>query len=73
MAAILAYAAEVSTILAFLGLLPGTCAAIRKRAQANRHRRYRPRHARTGGSHRLKALSAAPRAASPPPGTRTRD
>ena len=50
MASVLSYAAEVSTVLAFLVMLPGACAASRKWAREHRRRAYRPRHARTGRS-----------------------
>jgi hypothetical protein len=46
MASVLSYAGEISTILAFLVMLPGACAASRKRAREHRRRAYRPRHAR---------------------------
>ena len=46
MASVLSCAAEVSTILAFLVMLPGACAASRKRAGEHRRRAYRPRYAR---------------------------
>ena len=48
MASVLNCAAEVSTILAFLVMLPGACAASRKRAGEHRRRAYRPRRARPG-------------------------
>ena len=48
MASVLNCAAEVSTILAFLVMLPGACAASRKRAGEHRRRAHRPRRARPG-------------------------
>lgn len=48
MAAIMANAAEASTILAFLVMLPGAWAAALKQAEEHRRRRHRPRHARPG-------------------------
>lgn len=48
MAAVLAYAAEVSGVLAFLLTLPGAWASARKWLTEHRSRGYRPRHARPG-------------------------
>ena len=59
MALVLSYTAEVSTVLAFLVMLLGACAASQKWAREHRRRAYRPRHARQGrslrrgGRHRL--------------------
>jgi len=58
-ATVLNYAAEASTILAFLVVMPGACATARKRIREHRRSRHRPRYARPGrfcgrgGRHRL--------------------
>ena len=48
MGSLLDYAAEASEILAFLVMLPGTCAAVRKWTRKHRGSGYRPRHAIPG-------------------------
>jgi hypothetical protein len=52
MAAVLAYAADVSTVLTLLLMLPATATAARDRVRRHRRHRYRARHALPGRRHR---------------------